>query len=283
MLRPPRCYLTILMTIGILPGMALAQNFLPLDFSQNVQQNNSIYPNNSTLGPEYYSGLTMDFINVTNQNGQVIDARVTVLGTAGNYNFVGYIPDYNQSVGQPEGDLGVYYRHDGDFTAPTGGIAYTLSFFEGGGTFSTAAVLSDFRILIYDHDGEPGQAESIRTYNSDGFTGHQNYNGSGITALDEEDSWRFDSGGMNKPEDGPQGGFLAYYQNTSSIRFDLFATTLPSNPAGNNGIFVAFDGDLSLTNGQTGNFGTFVPVPEPSAFSLTACALTMVMMRRRRS
>ena len=261
---------------------AAAQNYLPLDFSQNVQATNAIYPNNSTLGPEYYSGFTFDFRNVTTSNGQSVDARVTVLGTAGNYNFVGWIPDYNSAGGQPEGDLGVYYRHDGSFAHPTGGMAYVLTFYEGGGVFENETVLTDFRILIYDHDGEPGQSESIRTYVNDGFTGYQIHDGSGIHTHNEGATYRFDAGGANQPETGPEGGFIAYYHNTSSIRFDMFATTHPSNPAANNGVFAAFDGDLSLTNGGTGNFGTFVPIPEPSTLFLAATALSLAVLRRTR-
>lgn len=278
--RPP-----ITGAISILAALSLplmAQNPLPLDFSHNVQAVNAIYPNNSSLGPEYYSGTTLDFVNVTERNGQAVDARVTVLGSAGAYEFVGWIPDYNSAAGQPSGDLGVYYRHTGDFSAPTGGIAYTITFYEGGGGFSNTTALDDLRILIYDHDGEPGQSESIRTYMSDGFTGYQIRDGSGITAAGEGGSWRFDSGGANLSETGPEGGFIAHYQNTSSIRFDLFGTTLPSNPAANNGIFASFDGDLSLTHHHTGEFGQFVAVPEPATAALPLLAAVAMLLRRRR-
>jgi hypothetical protein len=276
----PRHVIQILL---LAPLTASAQNILPLDFSQNVQDTDAIYPNNSTLGPEYYSGHTFDFVNVTTANGHSIDARVTILGTAGGYEFVGWLPDYNSDAGEPQGDLGVYYKHDGDFSAPLGGIAYTLSFYEGGGAFTNAAVLSDFRLLIYDHDGEPGQSESIRTYEADGFAGFQIRDGSGIHSHHEGDTWRFDAGGQGLSETGPEGSFIAYYQNTSSIRFDMFSTTSPSNPAGNSGIFAAFDGNLSLTGGLTTNFAAFVPVPEPSSASLTAAAISLSLLRRCRT
>ena len=264
------------------PLVSYAQNFLPLDFSHNVQATNAWYPNNSTLGPEYYSGQTLDFTAVTTQNGQVIDARVTVLGSTAGYEFVGYIPDYNGEAGQPENDLGVYYRHNGDPLSATGGIAYTISFFVGGSAFTDAAVLSDFRILIYDHDGEPGQSESIRTYEADGFTGYQLHNGSGIQTQEEAGIWRFDAVGQNLSESSPEGGFIAYYQNTSTIRFDMFSTTFPETPPGHNGIFAGFDGDLSLTNGQTSDFGAFVPIPEPASFPLATVAALMALLRRKR-
>ena len=262
--------------------MATAQNFLPLDFSQHVQATNATYPNMSSLGPEYYSGSTFDFINVTTADGQAIDARVTILSSYGGIEFVGWIPAYNTTGSQPGDDLGVYYRHDGNTSEPFGGITYMLSFYEGGGTFSTAATLTDFRILIYDHDGEPGQSESIRTYESDGFSGYQVHTGSGITVQDEGDSWNFDAAGLNLSETGPDGGFIAYYQNTSSIRFDMFSTTHPENPTANSGIFAGFDGNLSLTSGQTDNFGSFSPVPEPSPFVLSAITVSLTLLRRKR-
>lgn len=273
---------------------AVAQNITLLDFTKNVQSTDSIYPNNSTLGPEYFSGLSFDFKEVaTIEGGATIDARVTVVSTAGNYNFVGWIPDYNSAVGEPDGDLGVYYRHNGFFDPEdplnpgaerfsSGGISYTISFFEGGGTFTTAAVMSRIGFLIYDFDGEAYQSEGIRTYESDGFSGYQTYTGSGITASDESGIWTFNSPGGNLSETGPEGSFIAYFDNTSTIRFDMFSTTSTNNPTGNNGVFAAFDGDLSLTNGTTG-FEPLVNVPEPSSALLMAAAASVALFRRNRS
>jgi hypothetical protein len=282
-----------LMACGAL-SRARAQNILPLDFSQNVQAVNAIYPNNSTLGPEYYNGLTFDFRNVTNQGGQAVDARVSVIGTQGNYNFVGWIPDYNSDAGQPEGDLGVYYRHDGIFPPvdplnpgaerfSTGGMAFTISFFIGDGSFTTSTVLSEVGFLIYDFDGEPGQSELIRTYLSDGFSGYQIRNGSGIDSHFQGDSQLFEAPGTNLSETGPQGSFIAYYQNTSQIRFDLFSTTGSSNPPGNNGIFASFDGDLGLVGGDLSGYGGFVPVPEPGVPLLAGTAIAALLLRRNRA
>lgn len=269
-----------------------AQNLLPLDFSQSVQGTNDINPNNSTLGPKFYNGPVYDFLNVTTQAGQTIDARVSILGSQGNYNFVGWIPDYNSASGQPEGDLGVYYRHNGWFDPEdpenplaerfsSGGIAYTITFFEGGGTFSNTAVLSEVGFLIYDFDGEPYQTENIRVHESDGFAGYQIYGGSGIQTSHADDDWTFSAPGVNLSETGPEGSFIAYYQNTSSIRFDLFSTTSTNNPMGNNGIFAAFDGDLSLVGSGTPGYGAFVPVPEPSTPVLITLAVSMFVFGRR--
>jgi hypothetical protein len=270
-----------------------AQSIHPLDFSQSVQGTNDIYPNNSTLGPEFYNGFTYDFLNVTTQGGQSIDARVNVIGTQGNYNFVGWIPDYNSDSPQPNGDLGVYYRHNGWFDPPDpqnplaerfsfGGVAFTISFFEGGGSFTNSAVLSEVGFLIYDFDGETYQSENIRMHESDGFAGYQIYNDSGIQTSYADGDWTFSAPGVNLPETGPEGSLIAYYQNTSSIRFDLFATTSTNNPFQNNGIFAAFDGDLSLVGPGTPGYGAFVPVPEPSTPLLAALAASLLLSRRGR-
>lgn len=290
--RPPSgCHLLLVM---LSPLSAVAQTLLPLDFSQSVQGTNDIWPNNSTLGPEFYNGSTYDFLNVTLKNGQAIDARVSILGTQGNYNFVGWIPDYNSSAGQPDGDLGVYYRHNGWFDPEdpenpgaerfsSGGIAYTISFFEGGGSFTNAAVLSEVGFLIYDFDGEPFQSEHIRTYASNGFSGYQIYNGSGISVADDNGLYTFTAPSTNLSETGPEGSFIAYFQNTSTIRFDMFSTTSTNNPAGNNGIFAGFDGDLSLVGPGTPGYGSFVAVPEPSTPLLAAAAVSLALLRRGRA
>lgn len=273
----------------LVPLTGSAQNFVNLDFSQNVQPTNATNPNNSTLGPAYYAGLTLDFVNVAFVNEFAVDARVTINfatspGVSPGYEFVGYIPDYNSASGGPEGDLGVYYRSMQNLLLPvTGGISYTISFYESGSNFTTAQTLSDFRFLIYDHDGEEDQSETIRTFESDGFVGYQIGTDSGITTRDGDGGiWDFDAGGVGHPETTADGGFIAYYHNTSSIRFDMYATTLPSLLSGNNGVFAAFDGDLSLTGGSTSGFGSYVPIPEPSTTLLAAAAASLAMLRRKR-
>jgi hypothetical protein len=272
----------IIAAVTLASGSALAQSFVNLDFSNNVQPTDSIYPNMSTLGPEYYSGLTFDFVNVAFVNGLAVDARVSLVGNTPGYDFVGYLPDYNTAPGGPEGDLGVYYRYNGDLSNPTGGIGYTISFYQGGSNFTTAQTLSNLRFLIYDHDGEPTQSETVRTYLSDGFTGHQVRDGSGIEGFNDGASWRFGSRGLGFDADNADGSFIAYYENTSSVRFDIFSTSL-GTPFAYYGVFTAFDGDLSLTNGSTAGFGSFVPVPEPSTSLLTMSTLLLSLIHRRRS
>ena len=268
-----------------------AQNFTDIDFSRNIQATNAVNPNNSTLGPDYYAGLQLDFADVAWFQGASlgVDARVEINYVVNNnpispgYEFVGYIPDYNQASNQPEGDLGVYYKSQLNLQNQTiGGITFTISFFESGSNFSVARELMDFRLLMYDHDGEPGQSESIRLYGSDGLTGYQLGSGSGIHTHHENDTVRFDSRGEGHPEDSADGGFIAYYHNTSVVRFDMFATTETWLPAANNGIFAAIDGDLSLTGGSTAGFNPYVPIPEPSFAAIAAGAAACGLFRRSR-
>ncbi|RYD46935.1 MAG: hypothetical protein EOP83_28830 [Verrucomicrobiaceae bacterium] len=271
------------------PLTASAQNFVDLDFSHNVQATNAFYPNNSTLGPAYFAGLTLDFENVAFVNGLAVDARVTLNYAGGNpispgYEFVGYIPDYNTAGTNPGNDLGVYYRSiNGYSSSPyTGGVSYTITFYESGSNYTTKQTLSNFRFLVYDHDGEEDQSETVRTFASDGFVGYQIGKNSGITTRDSNGIWDFDARGSNHPETTADGGFIAYYENTSSVRFDMYATTSPNLPWANNGVFAAFDGDLSVTGGSTNDFYSYQPIPEPATSLLAVGAVALAMLRRTR-
>ncbi len=282
--------LRFVLSLALLPAAALAQNYVDLDFSHNVQPALEMYPNNSTLGPYYSSALVMDFANAGNYNGNSVDVRVSMIGLtdgessdfrpSSTYGWVGWLPHYN-SVNHSD-DLGVYYRHDGNLLQPTGGIAWTLSFYEGGSNFSSPLTLPGVRFLIYDHDGEPLQSEAIRAFGGDGLTGYQLANGSNIGAHQEDDNWRFNAGGLGLSETGPEGGMILYYENTSSIRFDMFSTTLPGLPGAQSGVFGAWDGNLSLIGGDRSGFGPMVAVPEPSVPLLAAMAALGGVMRRRR-
>ena len=273
----------------LLSPAARAQTYVDLDFSNNVQNTDAQYPNGSTLGPDYYTGTTIDFSNAGFYNGTSIDVRASVIGLTdgessdfretSTYQWVGWLPDYNST--DANDDLGVYYRHDGNELQQTGGIAWTFSFFEGGSDFSVPVTLPGVRFLVYDHDGEPYQSESIRTFAADGFAGYQLHGDSGIHVHDEDGTYRFDSRGDGHPETTAEGGMILYYQNTSSVRFDLFATTLPGLPGQNSGIFAAWDGNLGLTNGGTEGFGEVVTVPEPSAAVLVLAGALGLLRRRR--
>ena len=276
--------------LALLSTTARSQTYVDLDFSNNVQSASELYPNGSTLGPWYHSGSSLDFANAGSYNGTSIDVRASVIGLTdgegpdfrdtSTYQWVGWIPSYNGSSAND--DLGVYYRHDGNMLQPTGGIAWTLSFYESGSNFSTPITLPGVRLLVYDHDGEAYQSESIRTFANDGFAGYQLHNDSGIHVHDEEGSYRFDSRGEGHPETTADGGMILYYHNTSSVRFDLFSTTQSQLPGPNNGIFAAWDGNLGLTNPATPGFGGFVAVPEPSSSLLIGVAGIALLLRRSR-
>ena len=282
--------LRIVVLSALLSAAAGAQTYVDLSFSNNVQPALEMYPNNSTLGPYYSSAYTLDFAGAGNYNGTSVDVRVSMVGLldgessnfrpTSTYQWVGWIPDYNTT--NASDDLGVYYRHDGNFAQLSGGVAWTMSFYEGGTNFTNPLTLPGVRFLIYDHDGEPLQDESIRAFGDDGLVGYQLATGSGIHSHQQGDSWRFDAGGIGKSETGPEGGMILYYQNTSSVRFDMFGTTYPGLPIQSSGIFQAWDGNLSLTNGNTNGFGPMVTVPEPSSVMLAALAAAKLAMRRRR-
>ena len=272
------------------PGLP-AQSYADLGFSTNIQPTDDTYPNGSTLGPDYSTRHFLDFANAGSYNGTSIDVRASFAGLTdgqgssfretSTYQWVGWIPDYNAS--DANDDLGVYYRHDGNFLQQTGGIAWTFSFYEGGSDFSVPITLPGVRFLVYDHDGEAAQSESIRAFAADGFAGYRLHGNSGIHVHDEEGSYRFDSRGEGHPETTADGGMILYYHDTSSIRFDLFATTLPwINPA-NLGIYAAWDGNLSLTDGSTEDFGEYVHVPEPSTTLLFGATAIGLLLRRARS
>lgn len=268
-----------------------AQNFTPLDFSHNIQATNGIYPNNSIIGPNFYSGHIFDFADVATVDGRTIDARVTLLNISDGYQFDGWVPAFNgpgnSNYGYPDNgidpgdDFGVYYKSTPGLTQPTAGtLSLSISFYEGGGTFNIATSLEELSLLLYDHDGEPGQSEAVRAYVSDGLAGYQLHNASGITATNEGATVRFDASGTNKPELTAQGGFILNYHNVSTIRLDLLANTLPSNPSTNNGIFLAIDGNLGLVNPS--DFGIYQAVPEPSASLLAAVLAGLIAFRRKR-
>jgi hypothetical protein len=275
--------------VALISGAA-AQSYVDLNFSNNVQPAWAMYPNNSTLGPNYAPETYLDFAGAGTYNGSSVDVRVSVIGltdgetsnfrSTSTYQWVGWIPDYNGSAGN--NDLGVYYRHDGNYAQETGGIAWTLSFFEGGTDFSVPMTLPGVRFLIYDHDGEPYQSESIRAFGGDGLAGYRLHDNSGIHVHDEDGNFRFDSRGEGHPETTPDGGMILYYHDVSSVRFDWFSTSQSGLAPGNNGIFGALDGDLGLTGGSTTGFGEFIPVPEPSASLLMAAAILGLALRRRR-
>ena len=259
-------------------GPGAGQTYVDLKFTGNIQATNGLYPNNSTLGPEYYSGWVFDFREVATWNGHGVDARLTVTSTSGSYGFVGWLPNYNKAAGQPEGDLGFYHRFTGNYGQATGGTDFTLQFFEGGETFATPVTLPAIRLLLYDVDGEATQSEQIRLFLGDGLSGYRLGPVSDIVATPEGGSMVFRGPGHNHHEDNADGGLIAYYLNASTVHFQMRTTTTES-PEPTWGLFTAIDGDASLVAGRESTYGSLVSVPEPAAPWLLGVG---ILFRRRR-
>lgn len=270
--------------------IAPAQNPVALDFSDHVQNTNGQFPNGSSTGTKFYDGTVFDFRNVASIDGRAIDARVSLEGISGDYGFDGWIPGYNgplfNEYGQPDNalamgdDLGLYYFSTPSPVENSGGISWTLTFYEGGGGFETITTLSEISLLLYDHDGEPGQSETIRAYLADGLAGYQIVNGSGITAAGEGDAFRFDARSSSHTNYTAEGGFLLNYRNVSTVHLDMLATTQPWLPAANNGIFHAVDGNQELA--KPTDLGVYQAVPEPTAAMLGGVSALLFAFRRKR-
>lgn len=257
-------------------GTLLAQSYYDLDFSNHVQATNATY---SGLGA-YYTGDTFDFLNVAPTSGQSIDLRASVSNVSSNTSWLGAFPDYSSNTGQPDGDLGYLYQAN---SAGVGGITYNLSFYQGGGTFTENFVVPDFRLMIYDVDGESTQSESVRVNVSQGFYGYRLPSVGGITVTDEGNgNYLFTGPGVNRSETDPSAAFILYFRNTSQITLNMLSTTTESSPLPN-GVFSAIDGDLSMLAGDLSSFGDIVTVPEPASASLALLGAAGFLVRRRRA
>lgn len=260
---------------------AHGQSYQDLVFNQPVQATNA---NHSTLG-DYYTGTTFDFLDVIPSMAGSVDMRVTVTGiTTPRYSFNGSLPDYSEAAGQPGGDLGFLYSYTGGAGGTgnygEGGVTYELSFFSGGGTFTDPYAIPDFRLMIYDIDGEPSQSESVMAFTEDGLVSYQLFNSSALgVSVDENGGHRFDGPQSLLAENNPSGAVILNYSNASSVRLQMIANTNNLSP-NNNGVFGGIDGDLSLI-GST-NFGSPVmAIPEPSVAALLLGALAAFRRRRR--
>ncbi|WP_411827599.1 hypothetical protein [Luteolibacter sp. AS25] len=262
----------LLLSVSTLSHAQSPSGFYDLDFSGNVQATNG---NQATLGP-FYDGTTLDFVNVSPTSGESIDLRTTVT-TQGDYFFYGSFPDYSTATGEPDGDLGYVY---GANSAGTGGINYQLDFFQGGGTFSDSLALNDFRLMIYDVDGEDIQSESVIVDTADGFYGYQLPTSNDVAIVDiGGGKFRFTGPGVNRPETDPSAAVILFFRNTSTINLTMESTT--SGETFPNYVFSAIDGDLSLLGNTPQDFGSFTAVPEVST-TLLGCLGSLLLMRRRR-
>ena len=248
----------LLCSLPLIFGVMTAHAVVNLVFSNPVQPTNGTAPGG--LG-EWNTSTVLDFTNVAPGSGDNVDMRMTITGvTTPRYRYDGSLPDYSSLPGQPEGDAGVVYTYVGGTNYGPGGLMCTMQFFAGGGTFTTPVVLPEFRLLLYDIDGETVQSESIRVFTADGFTSYQLPGVGGTTHVAEAGgaSHLFTGPGGNVPEDDVTGAFILNYANTGLIRLEMVANTTSGN--NNNGIFTGIDGDLSLIGGNTGAFDDPVDV-----------------------
>ncbi|MFZ4767601.1 MAG: hypothetical protein ACOYMN_21855, partial [Roseimicrobium sp.] len=118
---------------------------------------------------DYISDLSVDFKSVATIGATTVDMRVTA-STWGDVQFLGHYPDYSNNLGQPDGDLGVYYHATG---AGLGGIHYQMDFYLGGSNFTTPFKVSQLDLMLYDVDGEGVQSEALKAYTADGLVSYQ--------------------------------------------------------------------------------------------------------------
>lgn len=235
--------------------------------------------NHSQLGA-YYDGTTLHFLNVAPNSGKSIDLRITVTDITSRYAYLGSFPNYNNAPGQPEGDLGILYEFN-SHSYGAGGITYNLEFFEGGDLFETPFVVPDFRLLVYDVDGESGQSESVRVSLDDGFAGYLISSTTSMRVTDEGSSFLFTGPGVDYAEENTDSAFVLYFENTSSVSLQLLANT--TSGWRRNAVFAALDGDLSLVRDDPAWDDSVSITPEPGSSLLVVSAFTLMLLLRRRA
>jgi hypothetical protein len=278
---PPRIACVVAILLHAAP--ASGQNYYDLAFNNPVQQTNAPH---SKLG-DYYSGTTFDFLNVAPGSGQNVDVRLTVTDvTSPRYGYEGAVPDYSGVLGEPGGDLGLLFAYQGG-SGPAGNfgpgsVTYNLEFFWGGSNFSDPFAIPDFRIMIYEVDGEGAQDEAVAVFADDGLVSYQLPSSTQVSVTDQGDGYLlFDAPGIEYGFTDPRAAFLLRYQNTSAISLQVIANTNNFSPNGN-GVFIAIDGDLSTIDTGPLSAPVYV-VPEPSAAGLLMLGAAGMLSRRRRS
>ena len=247
-----------------------------------------------------YNGLTQSFRNVATG----VDMRITT-STYG-------AARYNYTVKTTSGgDLMALYTSTAGWNARDNpvagsnplGINYTLNFYEAdaGHTFSIAKVLSNFRLLTYDVDGDNSgtststvngvttttqrivQSERVRVLPGSGFVSYQLTNPTKLTVTENAGAWEIDGDNVDVNFTLPSMAMMNF-ANTSEVKFQFEA---PYSRNANDPVATYLDGDLTfITQSQFDTFTAPTPagVPEPSAFSLLVVSLGgIAMLRRRRS
>ncbi|WP_035602800.1 PEP-CTERM sorting domain-containing protein [Haloferula sp. BvORR071] len=275
---PPRVACVVAILLPAAP--AFGQTY-DLVFNDPVQQTNATH---AVLG-DYYTGTTFDFLNVAPDSGQWVDMRLTITDiTTPRYGYMGSVPDYSGTPGVSGGDLGLVYSYQGGSGGAgnfgPGSATYNLEFFQGGSNFSNPFAIPDFRIMLYEVDGEPTQDEGVMVFANDGLVSYQLPTSTQISATDQGGGQLlFSAPGIDTPFTDPSAAFLLRYQNTSAISLQVIANTYSGSP-NNNGVLVAIDGDLSTILG--GSLSAPVFVPEPSVAGLAVLTAAGALFRRRR-
>lgn len=234
--------------------------------------------------PTEVTGQVIEFLDVATFGTTNVDARVTATAY-GDYTFSHHNPAYKQGVGGPEDDLGFIYTTSSTSGVTSGGMTYTLEFFEGVGSGfgSSAITLSEVDLAIYDVDGENYQLERLRTFIADGLASYQVGDGSVSLIPTYENNNKellFTGQRHNVPEDDPQAAVILHYSNVDSITLKFETETYNGGPFDSD-VFSALDGNASMFNGGGGGF---IPpenvVPEPSSTSMLSLFVIVLLFRR---
>jgi hypothetical protein len=235
---------------------------IDLNFSTTTQAQVNNNPFGFNFGPGVgnsgTSGSTAPVVvNYTNI-ATGVDARVTATTFGAGYSFVEHIPNYSvNTTGQPVGDAAFLYQKAANQTG-LGGMTYKIDLFNSGSNFTSAYTAADLKFLAYDVDGEASQGEAVRVFKNSGLYGYQV--GNAINALiptEDATSYLFTGRDANRLETDPSGAAIFLFRDVNSVTFQFEANTRTAS-AGNNPVFSALDGDLSIINRDTSGFAALV-------------------------
>lgn len=243
---------------------------------------------------------TARFRSVATDQGKTVDALISTtvkhgtdfgdIGGSGRFGDPGFIPDYQPWGSDTAADLGFLYYGNG-INGLENGILVEFTFFDGtgdlAGTFDQMLEIAELNFAIYDVDGESirlgnsaDQTEFFSAFVSDGLTSFQlGDTPQALTAEQRGDAILFSGPDKNFSESDASGAVILNYENTSQFRLD-FGSVQSSGPY-QNGVFSAFDGDLSLI-AQSDFSDPVTPVPAPAALTLLLGALGGMRLFKRK-